>query len=279
VSSEQSVVSGQASGISNELSAISDQQSAADGGLVFAPAKNAQGLRINLQTINDAGTNILDEVFTSYSRNFSSAIDDMDAIKMPNVLENLAIIRQGQSLMVDRRSPISQKGDTLYLNLSNTTERSYILEFNPVDLTDVVSAAIEDNYLHTSTAISTSEISQVYFQVNSDPASASCDRFKVVLLTRKSINGAGILGKSLIKAYPNPVINGNINLQFENSSAGMYRVELLNSAGQVIMRRNIQHAGGNLSQKLDLERKLPAGIYQLRITGKDSRTVIKLLNK
>src|SRR5690606_13380324 len=102
------------------------------------------GLRINLQTINDSGTNILDEVFTSYSRNFSSGIDDMDAIKMPNVLENLAIIRQGQSLMVDRRSPVSEHGDTLYLNLSNTTQRSYILEFNPIDLTDVVSAAIED---------------------------------------------------------------------------------------------------------------------------------------
>lgn len=246
---------------------------------LFAPARNAQGLRINLQTINDAGTNILDEVFTSYSRNFSGTIDDMDAIKMPNELENLAIVRQGQSLMVDRRSPISDNGDTLYLNLSNTTQRSYILEFNPIDLTDVISATVEDNYLHTSTTINTSEISQVYFQVNSDPASASCDRFKVVLLTRKSITNAGILDKALIKAYPNPVINGNVNLQFENSAAGMYRVELLNSAGQVVLRRNIQHAGGSLSQKLDLERKLPAGIYQLRITGKDTRTTIKLLNK
>ena len=264
---------------SDQRSAISSEQSAMGNELVFAPAKNAQGLRINLQTINDAGTNILDEVFTSYSRNFSSAIDDMDAIKMPNELENLAIVRQGQSLMVDRRSPVSDNGDTLYLNLSNTTQRSYILEFNPIDLTDVISATIEDNYLHTSTTINTSEISQVYFQVNSDPASASCDRFKVVLLTRKSITNAGILGKSLIKAYPNPVINGNVNLQFENSAAGMYRVELLNSAGQVVLRRNIQHAGGSLSQKLDLERKLPAGIYQLRITGKESRTVIKLLTK
>ena len=198
---------------------------------------------------------------------------------MPNVLENLAIIRQGQSLMVDRRSPISDNGDTLYLNLSNTTQRSYILEFNPIDLTDVVSATIEDNYLHTSTAINTSEISQVYFQVNADAASASCDRFKVVLSTRKSGINAGVLGKPLIKAYPNPVVNGNVNLQFENSAAGMYRLELVNSAGQVVLRRNIQHAGGSLNQKLDLERKLPAGIYQLRITGKDTRTIIKLLNK
>ena len=246
---------------------------------LFTPAKNAQGLRINLQTINDAGTNILDEAFTSYSRNFSDAIDDMDAIKMPNVLENLAIIRQGQSLMVDRRSPVSDNGDTLYLNLSNTTQRSYILEFNPIDLTDVVSATIEDNYLHTSTAINTSEISQVYFQVNADAASASCDRFKVVLSTRKSGINAGVLGKPLIKAYPNPVVNGNVNLQFENSAAGMYRLELVNSAGQVVLRRNIQHAGGSLNQKLDLERRLPAGVYQLRITGKDTRTIIKLLNK
>ena len=100
-----------------------------------------------------------------------------------------------------------------------------------------------------------------------------------MLSTRKSGINAGVLGKPLIKAYPNPVVNGNVNLQFENSAAGMYRLELVNSAGQVVLRRNIQHAGGSLNQKLDLERRLPAGVYQLRITGKDTRTIIKLLNK
>lgn len=246
---------------------------------LFAPAKNAQGLRINLQTISDDGKpNLLDEVFASYSRDFSDGIDELDAVKLANVQENLSIIRNGTPLMVERRSPFGERGDILYLDLSNTTQRSYILEFNPVDLKDVVSATIVDSYMHTSTPISTSEISQFFFNISSDIKSSTSDRFRVILETRNS-SVANVLGKPAIKVYPNPVVNGNINLQFEHVAAGMYNIELVNSGGQVVIRRNLQHAGGNLSQKLDMERKLPAGVYQLKITGKNTRTVIKLFNK
>ncbi|HEX5024051.1 MAG TPA: Ig-like domain-containing protein [Agriterribacter sp.] len=243
---------------------------------LFAPAKNAQGLRVNLQSIDDTAATVLDEVFTSYSRNFSNNINEMDAVKMPNVLENLAIIRNGQPLMVERREPI-ETSDTLYLNLSNTTERGYMFEFNPVELTGVASATLEDQYLKTSTAINTDQTTQVFFQVNSDAASANCDRFKVVLLTRKLIAGGSLAATPLIKAYPNPVTSSNVNLQFVNAASGMYSLEFVNSSGQVVFRKNIQHAGGSLTQQLNLERKIPAGVYQLRVTGKGVRTVIRMI--
>lgn len=243
---------------------------------LFAPAKNAQGLRVNLQSSDDAVTTVLDEVFTSYSRNFSNNIDEMDAVKMPNVLENLAIIRNGQPLMVERREPI-ETSDTLYLNLSNATQRGYMFEFNPIGLTSVVAATLEDQYLKTSTAINTDQITQVFFQVNSDVASASCDRFKVILLTRKSIAGGSFPVTPLIKAYPNPVTGSNVNLQFINAASGMYTMELVNSSGQVVFRKNIQHAGGSLTQQLNLERRVSAGVYQLRVTGKGMRSVIRMV--
>lgn len=244
----------------------------------FAPAKNAQGLRINLQTLSDGGKNILDEVFASYGRDFSNGIDEMDALKMPNVQENLSIIRNGSSLMVERRGLFSELGDTLHLDLSNTVQRGYVIEFNPVDLKDVIRVTLEDKYLQTSTPISTSEITQVYFNISADAASATSDRFRVILETRNT-GISNVLGKPMIRVYPNPIVNGNVNLQFEHIASGQYHIELINSGGQVVLRRNLQHPGGNLNQKLDLERRLPAGIYQLKITGKNTKTVIKLFNK
>lgn len=245
----------------------------------FASAKNAQGLRINLQTINDNGTSTLDGILASYGNDFSNNIDEMDVVKLPNPSENLSLLRQGQQLMVERRSPLDEKGDTLYLNLYNTTQRNYLLEFDPNDLKDVVSATLEDNYLHLSTPVKTTEKTQVHFQINSDAASSGIDRFKVILVSRKSTETVVNNGKPAIKVYPNPVLSGNTNLHFENMESGTYHLQLINSAGRIVLRKDIQHAGGNLTQQFNMGNRFPAGIYQLKVTGKNTKTIIQLLNK
>ncbi|MCC6289019.1 MAG: Ig-like domain-containing protein, partial [Chitinophagaceae bacterium] len=193
---EQSVVSGQLSATGNELSAMGN-------GLVFAPAKNATGLRVNLQAADGSQRGVLDEVFASYSSSFSNDIDNMDALKAENVMENLAIIRKGQSLMVDRRNLV-QSADTLRLNLSNTSVSTYMFEFSPIELAGAESVTLVDNYLKTNTSVSLTETSQVFFQVGSDSKSAATDRFSVIIVNRKGLI-PGIADKAGIRAYPNPV--------------------------------------------------------------------------
>lgn len=245
----------------------------------FASAKNAQGLRINLQTISDDGTNTLDGILATYGSAFSNNIDEMDVIKLPNLSESLSLLRQGQQLMVERRSSLGEKGDTLYLNLYNTKQRNYLLEFIPNDLTDVVSATLVDGYLHLSTSISTTENTRINFQINGDAASSGIDRFKVILITKKPTETMVNNGKPAIKIYPNPVSSGITNLSFENMESGTYNLQLINSAGQIVLRKDIRHPGGSLTQKLDLGNRFPAGIYQLKVTGKNTKTIIKVLNK
>ncbi|MFT3946002.1 MAG: T9SS type A sorting domain-containing protein [Agriterribacter sp.] len=253
-------------------------QSSADGGLVFAPAKNATGLRVNLQAADGSQRGVLDEVFASYSSSFSDDIDNMDALKAENVMENLAIIRKGQSLMVDRRNLI-QSADTLQLNLSNTSVSTYMFEFSPIELSGAQSVTLVDHYLQTNTDISLTETSQVFFQVGSDSRSSSADRFSVIIVNKKGLI-PGIGEKAGIRAYPNPVTaSGAVNLQFDNIKAGMYRVELLNSTGQIVYSRMMQLSNGTFNQQVNLGRNLPAGVYQMKITGKDSRTVIKIMRR
>ncbi|MFT3705756.1 MAG: Ig-like domain-containing protein [Agriterribacter sp.] len=244
---------------------------------LFAPARNAQGLRVNLQAIDGTEKGVLDEVFASYSSSFSDNIDNMDALKMPNVFENLAIIRNGQNLMVDRRNVLTTS-DTLHLKLWNTNTTSYMFEFSPIDLADAVSATLEDAYLHTSTPISLTESSQVFFQCNADKPGANENRFTVIIVNKKPLVG-DLLNRASVRAYPNPVTGNTVNLQFENMKSGMYRVDFLNSTGQVIFSKNVQHTGGTINQQINLGRSMPSGIYQVKITGKDSRTVLKIMHR
>ena len=245
---------------------------------MFAPAKNARGLRVNLQLENGKEKGVLDEVFASYSSSFSDDIDNMDALKVPNEMENLAIIRKGHSLMVDRRNLI-QGADTLRLNLTNTSASSYMFEFSPAELSGAASVTLADNYLKTNTDISLTETSQIFFQISGDSRSSAADRFSVIIVNRKGLV-PGIAGKAGIRAYPNPVTtNGTVNLQFDNIKAGMYRIELVNSAGKTVYSRMMQLNNGTFNQQLNIGRNMPAGVYQMKITGKDSRTVIKIMRR
>ncbi|MCC6288183.1 MAG: T9SS type A sorting domain-containing protein [Chitinophagaceae bacterium] len=236
------------------------------------------GIRINLQKHVDGENIILDEVLGSYGRNFSDNIDHMDALKPENVMENLAIIRKGQSLMVDRRNLV-QSADTLRLNLSNTSVSTYMFEFSPIELAGAESVTLVDNYLKTNTDISLTETSQVFFQVGSDSKSAATDRFSVIIVNRTGLPGLNRNIDPTIIAYPNPVTGNNINLRFDNMKGGAYTIELVNNAGQVVFRKLIQLAEGSSTRQVDIRNHITSGIYQVRVTGMDMRKVVKVLKR
>lgn len=72
--------------------------------------------------------------------------------------------------------------------------------------------------------------------------------------------------------YPNPVTGNVINLRLDSQPVGEYQVKLTNTMGQVIFEHTIQNDGSS-SQGLNTRSKLPAGMYQLEITGKGSKPV------
>jgi Secretion system C-terminal sorting domain len=72
--------------------------------------------------------------------------------------------------------------------------------------------------------------------------------------------------KQAITVYPNPVVNGIISLQLNNQPEGKYAIRLLNKAGQVIMQKQLDYAGGNSTENIHISKYLPHGFYQLEIT-------------
>ncbi|HEU4607192.1 MAG TPA: hypothetical protein VFS31_03720, partial [Chitinophagaceae bacterium] len=56
------------------------------------------------------------------------------------------------------------------------------------------------------------------------------------------------LAKPSIGIYPNPITDGIIHLQLINQPEGMYGIRLLNSLSQVIVSKQVGHAGGNATE-------------------------------
>ncbi|MEP7141580.1 MAG: Ig-like domain-containing protein [Ferruginibacter sp.] len=236
---------------------------------VFRSANTTKGLRTSLQIVDaDRSVSMLDEAFTSYSPVFSNSVDNMDPLKLPNINENLGLKRDGQSLMIERRQEFAGN-DTIYLQLSNTTQRKYILQLSPVNLSSstILSGYVEDKYLQTTTPVSLSEITKVNFTVDGNAASADADRFKVILVGKKMLPVDITSAESAIKLTSNPVSGKTIGIQFINQAAGKYNVTLINNMGQKIYQGTIMHPGGSATQTLHLTNNVVKGVYRMRVTN------------
>ncbi len=201
----------------------------------------SQNLRVNLLVNNtDNTTSVADGVLSSYSTDFSNTVDDMDAVKMTNFNENLGIVRNGQTLTVERRSAISLS-DTIFLKLWNTAQTSYHLQFDPSNFSSsAIAVYLVDNYQHTSTPVSMSSISDVDVTVTANAASAAADRFMVVFKATSTLP----VNFTTIKAYQqnsnvqvdwNVATESNIlSYEIEKSSNGV----MFTKAGTVAAKAN-----------------------------------------
>jgi hypothetical protein len=68
-----------------------------------------------------------------------------------------------------------------------------------------------------------------------------------------------------ITVYPNPIVNGNVNLQLTNQPAGVYNVRLLNPLGQVVLTKQITHTEGSSTETIKWDYNFARGVYQLEI--------------
>jgi hypothetical protein len=82
--------------------------------------------------------------------------------------------------------------------------------------------------------------------------------------------------KQDIIIYPNPITDGMIHLQLMNMPEGKYKIRLLNKLGQLIVQKQITHAGGNATELIKWDYNLAHGMYQLEVTNPDG--TVKDLN-
>ena len=72
-----------------------------------------------------------------------------------------------------------------------------------------------------------------------------------------------------ITVYPNPIINGVVNVHLINQPTGKYKIRLLNPVGQVIVNKIVTHGQGNSIYPIDWDYKLARGMYKIEVTKPD----------
>lgn len=81
-----------------------------------------------------------------------------------------------------------------------------------------------------------------------------------------------------LTVYPNPVTGSSIGVQL-NLAKGQYMLQLFNTAGQLVTAKQITHTGGSSNISVDIDSNLPAGKYELRLTGNDTKITTSVLKK
>ena len=77
--------------------------------------------------------------------------------------------------------------------------------------------------------------------------------------------------------YPNPVTGNSFNLELLNMVKGRYELTIVNTAGQIIFTKKVDHPGGTASQLIILPEHVATGIYSIGIKGETTKINKKLI--
>ncbi|MEO8406311.1 MAG: T9SS type A sorting domain-containing protein, partial [Chitinophagaceae bacterium] len=81
-----------------------------------------------------------------------------------------------------------------------------------------------------------------------------------------------------LSVYPNPVTGHVMSLQMYGQRKGDYIANLYNIHGGKVMSTRLSHDGNNSVRSINLEAKLPAGIYYLEIINPGmEKTTLKII--
>ena len=270
----------------------------AGSNMVYRPTSNTgitsrQYFRASLYT---AAGNIADGNVLAFDQSFTNDYEANDALKILNAGENFGIDNDHKILAIEARSLVTRT-DTIQYNLGNLRAQTYQFRFGPENMAGSgITAFLEDRFLRTSTLVSLLDSSFKDFSVTGDPASAAADRFRLIFIKRTRTTGSIPLivadnkpAKSpvaeinttvpSISVYPNPVVEGLMQVRFNNKTAGDYTLQLTTGGGQLVLQTNVYVSGKSTIRSVKLG-AITAGYFLLNVISEkgEKSTVAVLVN-
>jgi hypothetical protein len=129
-----------------------------------------QLMSTNFYIVDAKGPTLMDGNITIYDNQYSNGVDWNDGTKMNNSGENWGLIRNGVSLVVERRKLVAGP-DTAFFNMWGMQLRNYRFEITMQNFdSTTIAAYVWDEYLHTIMPVSFSGITTVNFTVDNNAA-------------------------------------------------------------------------------------------------------------
>jgi hypothetical protein len=147
----------------------------------YRPESEPRFLGARLYVFNQGTKELVDGVVSQFGNQFSSVVDDNDALKLPNTGESFSIKTDGKLLAAEKMG-IPQNNDVIQYNLAQVRAMTYQLELVPENLNiSGLKAFLEDRYLNLFTDVSLQDTTRYDFSLNASiPASYAADRFRIV---------------------------------------------------------------------------------------------------
>jgi hypothetical protein len=95
--------------------------------------------------------------------------------------------------------------------------------------------------------------------------------------TTSSASATSLQDKLTVAAYPNPVVS-EVKLSGNLKAGGPVSVQIINSVGQTVLRKDYNFNPGNFNTGIDVS-KLPPGVYLVVVNDKAERATLNILKQ
>lgn len=127
----------------------------------------------------ETGERSADGLAAYFSDDFSPSLGNEDSYKFTNQGENVAIVRNGETLSIEGRKPVTT-ADTIPLKIWQLTAKNYVLKVALKNFAENINGYLEDSFLHTAARLSNDTATIVPFSITADSLSAAPERFRIV---------------------------------------------------------------------------------------------------
>jgi hypothetical protein len=248
--------------------------SSTDTSAAVNPMKVGQTTWTKIMQTPGGGTNCVDTTITINSStakrvaimNGQAANTDIDSIILTSYF-TIVPVRFG-SINVANTNGLNK---ITWTSETEINTKEYVIErsVDGVNFTTagVVSATGSIKYTWIDNTLSSG---MVYYRVQGVDKSGSSN-YSTIVKVSSSLNALALT------VAPNPVRNGQLNLQMNNFTKGSYTVNLYNSTSQKVFTRIISLDGGSAVQQLQLPAGVKGGMYSLQLIGESVKLTRSLV--
>ena len=243
--------------------------------IVFRDAARAQLLRVGFYKQSNSEWSGRDGAMTVI-------LADADANQTPNKMangsENVAFTKNSRLFASNHHLPLVAS-DVLNVKVWNTSAgANYKLKINTEHFTTTsLNATLEDLFTNSRTPLTLDGTAVEYPFTVTTEATSTGNRFRIVFENSAlGINNPKLNGISIL---PNPITGDTFQVNFGTLGMGRYTYSICNALGQEVEKGSINNEVQNSNSVVKFKNNTVAGLYIIKVTGKDNKVFTEKLIK
>ena len=176
---------------------------------------------------------------------------------LPVKFIGVAATIHGNAVVVDWK--IASEMNIVSYTIEKSSNGKSFIAIGTAKANHLINYTFDDNLLYQGTT---------YYRIKAVDKSGNTTYSPVVTVIAANLTGS-------FRLFPNPVLNGTLNVELTNQSIGIYQVSLLNAAGQVLTAKQINHSGGSSITAFDVANLNVKGLCYVRITSNIGQSITK----